>query len=113
MKVNTASIVACIFTVLVAAVSAGLPDCQVTDMAGYGNCKNNFFVNGNEKASSDVLWCKTKEDCLKVFKQPEPPPPPQAPVVITSVEEQISSSTALTTTKAIGGAFVAALLAFL
>ena len=93
-------------------IDAALPDCKVTEIAGYGNCKADHFVNA---PGSDVLWCLTDDDCEKVFhaesssEAAETPPPPPEPMesepelTISAVEEQVSASTmrAATTSAAV------------
>ena len=98
-------------------VHAGEPPvCQVRgDVPGFENCKNYFFVNGK---ASDMLWCLSKSDCLKVFLEPTPIPTPEptqvpvpAPVQIASAEQALESTS--TMARASGAALLVAAVAAL
>ena len=102
-------------------VHAGEPPvCQVRgDVPGFENCKNYFFVNGK---ASDMLWCLSKSDCLKVFPEPTPIPTPEptqapvplpapAPVQIASAEQALESTS--TMARASGAALLVAAVAAL
>ncbi len=83
------------------AVQAGKnPDCKVSDVDGYYNCKRYFFVNG---AGSDALWCVNELDCFKVFPAPTPLPTPKPPTepAIASLESFSSAGTLTTSTAAL------------
>ena len=93
-------------------VHAGEPPvCQVRgDVPGFENCKNYFFVNGK---ASDMLWCLSKSDCLKVFPEPTPiptPEPTQAPVPLPAPVQIASAEQALESTSTMARASGAALL---
>jgi hypothetical protein len=107
MKLNiTSSVVLATLLVAAAAVDAAAPDCQVNDVEGYGNCKRSFQVAGS---GSDVLWCKTEADCLKVFQEQSPPPitsEESVPIKVDAIEEQLESSSTTLKTKVVSGAVV-------
>ena len=88
MKFTIASI---LLGLVVCVVESALPDCQVNDVEGYGNCKHDYFVNA---PGSDVLWCIAETDCNKVFYPPTgapTAPPTEAPVSVSAVEEMVTS----------------------
>eukprot|EP00531_Pseudo-nitzschia_arenysensis_P003558 CAMPEP_0116139724 /NCGR_PEP_ID=MMETSP0329-20121206/13463_1 /TAXON_ID=697910 /ORGANISM="Pseudo-nitzschia arenysensis, Strain B593" /LENGTH=111 /DNA_ID=CAMNT_0003634783 /DNA_START=57 /DNA_END=392 /DNA_ORIENTATION=- len=80
---------------VLATASGENPDCKLSAVDGYYNCKTAFYVSG---AGSDALWCVSESDCLKVFPEPTSLPtlmPTEAPIAISSVEQAIISSSTM------------------
>ena len=109
MKLNiNSSLVLATLLVVATPVDATVPLCVVTDTEGYGNCKSAFYVSGR---GSDVLWCKTEADCIKVFPPQTPPPitvEESVPLEVDAIEEALESSSTLLKTKIVSGAVVVA-----
>ena len=79
------------------------PDCKLSAVAGYQNCRSEFYVN---QPSASALWCTTEEACEAILGVDEAadltgstarvsPPERDEEMEVSAVEEQVMSSSSM------------------